>query len=106
MKTPHFHVFVLWAFLTSLVIGCTGGLTPILSTLAPTVDLSGASAEKSNLSNYCNCITRVARETDEEEELWNSIGKSAAGFVLSPGRLSFLKTTSAAEPLAFPTEAG
>ena len=89
MNPPRIHAFVLWGFLTSLVTGCSGGLELVLSAIGPTVDLSGTSAEKSNLVDYCNCITLVEGETDEGElrPIWTpSKERHPADFVLSPGK--------------------
>ena len=89
MNPPRIHAFVLWGFLTSLVTGCSWGLELVGSAIGPTVDLSGASAEKSNLVDYCKCITRVERETDEGElrPIWQpNEERNPEYFVLSPGK--------------------
>lgn len=94
MNPSRIHAFVLWGFLTSLVTGCSWGAELINSATGPTVDLSGTSAEKSNLVDYCKCITRIERETEEGElrPIWPNGRISTwkpqrtADFVLSPGK--------------------
>ena len=88
MRPARIYAFVLSGLLTSLVIGCMELITTAFNAMEATVDLSGTSTEKSNLVDYCDCISGIERETDEGEfqKIWPNTEREASDFVLSPGR--------------------
>ena len=68
--------------------GCSWGLEAVISGIGPTADLAGTSAETSNVVDYCFCISRIKRETDDGElhPMWQpNEERHPADFVLSPG---------------------
>ena len=87
VRAARIYAFVLSGLLACLPIGCAQAIDLVISASLPVVDLSGASTEKTNLVNFCNCITGIERETDEGElqQIWPTTEREAAHFVLSPG---------------------
>lgn len=70
-----------------IVAGCKAALEKTLINLSPTVDLSGSSAEKSELVDYCLCITRIEQETQDGTHLiWTPADEPFGSVILSPGR--------------------
>ena len=96
MRPARIYALVLSGLLISLVIGCGEMVSRTINSMDPTVDLSGASTEKSKLVDICDCITIIKRETDDGKihQIWSKNEGGASGFVLSPGKYHVLSRQS------------